>query len=113
MLIEQSMSVVQLIHGNADLQIALRQCHVLVHLRTRHINNLLINQNHNASYLERLVEISDLTQIVQKLIYPRLVVLHERIEGDHVRLLRIGGLVGKILQHLGNLMSLPVRQSHN
>ena len=55
------------------------------------------------SHLERLVEIADLTKLVQESVNPRLVVLDERVERDHVSLLCVRRLVRKVLQHLGNL----------
>ena len=57
------------------------------------------------SHLERLVEIADLTKLVQESVNPRLVVLDEGVEGGHVCLLCVGRLVGKVLEHLRNLWS--------
>lgn len=79
------MGIVQLVESNVDLAINafLRQSHVLVQL-------------------ERLVKVSNLTQLVQELVHPCLVAVDERVERLHVRLLGIAWLVGQVLQHLGD-----------
>jgi hypothetical protein len=55
------------------------------------------------TYLERLVEIPNFTQRVQKLVHPSLVVLDKRVQAHHVLFLRIGRFVCQVLQHLGDL----------
>lgn len=57
----------------------------------------------NKHYLQALVEITNFAQIVEELVYPGLVVLDKRVESHHVGLLGVGGLVGQVLEQLGNL----------
>lgn len=87
MLNQQRVSVVQFIERDANLQVTLRQRHILVHLKS-------------------VVEVANLAKVVQELVDSRLVVLDERVERDHVSFLGIRRLVGQILQHFRNLKRL-------
>ena len=55
--------------------------------------------------LKSVVEVSNLTQVVQKLVNPRFVIFNEGIEGHHVGLLRVRRFVGQVLKHLGDLLA--------
>lgn len=88
MLRQQSLSVVQLIESNVDVEVFLGQSHVLVHF-------------------ERVVKVADVTERVQKVVHARLVVFHKPIQACHVGFFGVRGLVGQVLQHLGNQGQRP------
>lgn len=56
-----------------------------------------------ATYLQRIIEVANLAQVVEKLIDPGFVILDERVESGHISLLGVGGFVGQVLKHLGDL----------
>jgi hypothetical protein len=86
MLNQQALSVEQLVERDVDLQVLLRQRHVLIHL-------------------ERVVEVGDVAQRVEELVHARLVVVDEGLERHHVRFLGVRRLVGEVLEELGDLRS--------
>lgn len=101
-LCDQGMCVVQFVKGDMNHQVFLRQSHVLVHLEDSQKSFWMIHAGR--THLKSVVEVSDLAEVVQELVDPRLVVLHERVQRHHVCLLRVRRLVGQILQHLRDLI---------
>lgn len=59
-----------------------------------------------SSYLKRVVEVTNFAEVVQELVNSSFVVFNKRIEGHHICFLRVGGLICKILKHLGDLCGL-------
>jgi hypothetical protein len=84
MLHQQALCVEQLVEGDVDLEILLRQRHVLIHL-------------------ERIVEVGDIAKRIEELVHPRLVVVDEGLERHHVSFFGVRGLVGEVLEKLGDL----------
>jgi hypothetical protein len=99
------MRVVQLVESDMDEEVLLGECHILVHLRSsRQLGDLEGGKVEvTATNLKSIVEVSDLAQIIQKLVDPSFVVFNEGIERDHVGFLRVRGFVRQILEHFGNL----------
>ena len=98
------MCVVQLIKGDMDEEVLLRERHILVHLRSsRQSTNLEGGKVDITTNLKSIIEISNLAQIVQKLVDPCFVVFDEGIQCDHVGFLRIRRFVRQILEHFGDL----------
>lgn len=58
------------------------------------------------THLKSVIEVADLTKVIQEEIDPGFVILHERVKNDHVCLFRIRRLVGQILQHLCDLKGI-------
>ena len=54
-------------------------------------------------YFKSVIEIPDFAEVVEELVNPRFIIFYKRVQRDHVDLLRIRGLICKILQHLRNL----------
>ena len=88
-----------------DEEVLLGERHILIHLesprRSANIEGEKVEVM--ATNLKSVVEVSDLAQVVQKLVDPRLVVFNERIERDHVGFLRVRRFVRQILEHFGDL----------
>lgn len=92
MLHEQRLRVVQLIKGDVYLKILLRQSHVLIHLSNVGMSakvNTSPFERVIASHLQRIVKIAHVTQGVEELIHPSLVVVHKRIQAHHICLFGI------------------------
>ena len=64
------------------------------------------------AYLQRIIEVSNLTQVVQELVYSCFIVLDERVQLTHVRFLGVRWFVGEILEHLRDLLKRTVKQVH-
>lgn len=60
------------------------------------------------TYLQRVIEVTNFTKIVEELINSGFIVLHKRVECHHIRLLRIRRLIRQILEHFGDLNSSRV-----
>jgi hypothetical protein len=60
--------------------------------------------------LQCLEEVADLAEVVQDLVDPRLVRLHERVKAPHVLFLSIQRLVREVLQHLCDLQQNQLKE---
>jgi len=105
---DELVSIVQFVHGDGERELPLSQCEVLVDLRIR------IGLSHNKlkreerkkekkDNLKLLVEILHLTQIVEELGHPLLVVFNKAVQGNHKLFFCVVRLVGQVLQHFRNL----------
>ena len=81
--LQQGVRDIHFVEGDLQLEIALGEGHVVVHFQT-------------------LVKVLHLTQVEHELVDALLVLLDEGVQLDHVGLLGVGGLVGEVLQHLGD-----------
>lgn len=99
---EEGVSAVNLIQGNIDLDILLRQRNILIHLR--------LTSTLQGSYLQCIIEIRYLAQSIQKSVQPRFILVDKRRQMNHVRLLCITRFIRQILQHLCNQSQCPSRQ---
>lgn len=88
MLQNERVRVVQLVKRDVDYEIFLRQCHVLVHLEQRS-QNARFEGLRGDSNLESVVKVSNLAEIIEELVDPRLIVLNKRIDCNHIGLLSI------------------------
>lgn len=89
-----------------DHQVFLRQGHVLVHLpATADSQSIYLawDTKQGKTHLKSIVEIAHFAKVVQELVDPSLVILHERVQRHHILLLGVRGLVRQVLQHLRNL----------
>lgn len=102
MLQDQRVGVIQLIHGNVNSEVFLGQSHVLIHL-----DKTLADADdvrHARKYFKSVIEIPNFTEVIEELVDARFIIFDKGVERDHVDLLRIRGLVCKVLQHLRNLV---------
>lgn len=107
MLIQKRLGVVQFVEGDVDLQVLLRQRHVLIHLCAR--QEEFAAGRAQPTHFEGVVEVAHLAQRIEESIHPLLVVLDERVQAHHILLLSVRRLVGKVLQHLGDEGERPSR----
>lgn len=70
-----------------------------------HSVNQPVRRGKVVANLKRIVEVSNLAQVVQELVNPRFIVFNEGVESDHVGFLCIRGFVRQILEHFGNLQA--------
>lgn len=105
MLYQQRLGIIQFVHSDVDLQILLRQRHVLIHLAPFNQASAAKHKRwaKKSTYFEGIIKISNITQIVEESIHASLVILDERIQSDHVSFLGVRWLVRKVLKHLGDL----------
>lgn len=55
------------------------------------------------TYLKGIIEVGNVTEIIQELIDAGLIVLDERIKAHHVLFLGVGWFVREVLEHFGDL----------
>lgn len=79
-----------LVESDVDLEVLLRQRHVLIHL-------------------ELLKEVADFAELIEEGVHSSLVRLDERIQRRHVLLFCVARLVRQVLQHLGQQRQRPLR----
>jgi hypothetical protein len=71
-----------------------------------------LNSNQVTTHLQSVVEVANLAQTVEELVDPRLVILNEWIQRDHICLLCVRRLICKVLEHLCYLQNARLRGIH-
>lgn len=102
MLENQGVCVVQFVHRDVYHEILFGQRHILIHLPMCTSSDCASDKL-RIDYLERFIEVANFTQIIEELVDASFVVLNEGVQRHHVGFLGVGGLVGQILQHFGDL----------